>query len=84
MCLMAFIIQTTVFVRILIMHSWASEGFFPGGATRVFFLNFSRGGKSGEICMRGFPASPSDAHECILFVDLADNSKTDISDFGWR
>ena len=30
--------------------SWASEGFFPGeGGTRVFFQNFSRGAKSGEI-----------------------------------
>jgi len=26
------------------------KNFFPGRATRVFFYNFSRGGKSGEIC----------------------------------
>ena len=29
---------------------WASEGFFPGGATRRFFLKFSRGAKKNFIC----------------------------------
>jgi len=30
---------------------WASEGFFPGGASRGFSQNFfQRGAKSGEIC----------------------------------
>jgi len=30
---------------------WASEGFFPGGASRGFSQNFYQaGGKSGEIC----------------------------------
>jgi len=32
------------------VRTWASEGFFPGGATRGFFQNFSmREAKSGEI-----------------------------------
>jgi len=26
---------------------WASEGFFPGGDTKGFFQNFSRGAKRG-------------------------------------
>jgi len=26
------------------LQSWLSEGFFPGGGTRVFFQNFSKGG----------------------------------------
>jgi len=32
-------------VRKLYTEPWASEGFFPGGATRGFFLTFSRGPK---------------------------------------
>jgi len=30
---------------LVVQLSWASEGFFPGGATRWFFQYFSRGGQ---------------------------------------
>jgi len=32
------------------IHAWASEGFFPGGATRAFSKIFLGGAKSDEIC----------------------------------
>ena len=32
-----------------VQYAWASEGFFPGGGIRGFFLNFSRGDQSGEV-----------------------------------
>jgi len=32
-----------------VLCPWASKGFFPGGGSRGFFQNISRGAKSGEI-----------------------------------
>jgi len=37
-------------LTVYIAQSWAMEEFFPRGATRGFFQNFSTGGKIGEIC----------------------------------